>query len=316
MTAAVELKSVSKHYGRVEAVKELSLVVPEGSLFGLIGPNGAGKTTTFGLLSGFIRPTAGEVFVRGRPLSPERPPVGQVLALPQDAHLPERHRVRACLVHLGRLGGLAKGDAEALTDKALTQVGLSDLADRAIGQLSHGQRRRVGIASTLVGRDEVIVLDEPTAGLDPRTALELRGLIKTLNEERTLVLSSHDLAEVESLCTHAGILDRGHLVEVGTMDEVKGTGQRIYVRLTAAIAATDPALAALRAFDGVQGIEIEDEGATVRVEVRDASRVDGVTGEVLQRLLAGGHSVKSVERGQRLEERFMDTTGKSDEATG
>ncbi|MEM7678189.1 MAG: ABC transporter ATP-binding protein, partial [Myxococcota bacterium] len=191
--AAIELNRVTKRFGRVEAVKNLTLSVPEGSLFGLIGPNGAGKTTTFGLLSGFLQPTEGQVFVRGQQLRPGRPPVGQVLALPQDAGLPGRQRVAGCLVHLGRLGGLSAADARVSAARALERVGLADLAERRVNQLSHGQRRRVGIASTLVGRDEVIVLDEPTAGLDPRTALELRSLIKELHADRTVVLSSHDL---------------------------------------------------------------------------------------------------------------------------
>lgn len=311
MTAAVELKAVTKVYGRVEAVKDLSLVIPEGSLFGLIGPNGAGKSTTFGLLSGWIRPTEGEVFVRGRPMTPDSPPVGKVLALPQDAQLPGHRRVRGCLVQLGRLGGMARAEAETQTERALEQVGLADLADRPVRELSHGQRRRVGIASTLVGRNEVIVLDEPTAGLDPRTALELRALIQTLNADRTLILSSHDLSEVESLCTHAGILDRGHLVEVGTMDEVKGTGQKLYVRLTAALPEGDQVLPSLQAIDGVQTVGLEEDGTTVMVEVREASQVDAVSSEVLQLLLAKGHTVKAVERGQRLADRFMATTGQA-----
>ena len=306
---AVELKDVTKRYGAVEAVRRVTLSVPEGALFGLIGPNGAGKTTTFGLLSGFVRPTEGEVVVRGQPLTAGQPPVGSVLALPQDANLPKSLRVRACLTQLGRLGGLSRSDAEAASEHALVRVGLADLADRRIGHLSHGQRRRVGIASTLVGHDEVIVLDEPTAGLDPRTALELRSLIKTLHADRTIILSSHDLAEVESLCTHAGILDRGVLVEMGTMDAVKGTGQRLYVRLTAPIPDESSVTVDLLAIAGVARVQLEDDSTTVLVEVHEVSQVDTVTSAVLQHLLASGLVVKGVERGQRLADRFMETTG-------
>ena len=308
MTAAVELRSVTKRYGAVEAVKNLSVSVPEGALFGLIGPNGAGKTTTFGLLSGFVRPTEGEILVRGQRLSAGHPPVGQILALPQDANLPPRRRVRACLVQLGELGGLSRADAEARTDSALARVGLGDLAGRMVGQLSHGQRRRVGIASTLVGQDEVIVLDEPTAGLDPRTALELRALIQALHADRTIILSSHDLSEVESLCTHAGILDLGVLVEVGTMDEVKGTGQRVYVMLAQAAGDQGELLGGLNGLAGVRKAVLENEGQTVMVEVEDVEQVDAVSNEVLQRLLAAGLAVRGVERGQRLADRFMETT--------
>ena len=313
---AVELINVTKRYGRIEAVKALSLAIPEGSLFGLIGPNGAGKTTTFGLLSGFVHPTEGEVRVRGRTLTAGRPPVGQILALPQDASLPGGRRVGACLSQLGQLGGMGRAEADAASARALERVGLGEASGRRIRELSHGQRRRVGIASALVGTDEVIVLDEPTAGLDPRTALELRELIRTLHADRTVVLSSHDLAEVESLCTHAGILDRGRLVEVGSMDEVKGTGQRLYVRLTAPVSESAPLIDTLEAVDGVRSVVLEDDATTVMIEIRDASAVDRVTGEALKQLLDAGLVVKGVERGQRLADRFMETTGRDAEGAG
>lgn len=110
-------------------------------------------------------------------------------------------------------------------------VGLADLSERRLDNLSHGQRRRVGIAQTLLGEDEVIILDEPTSGLDPRTAAELRDLIKTLHHDRTIILSTHNLSEIEVLCTHAAIIDKGRLVTSGTMDQIRQTGARLVVAL-------------------------------------------------------------------------------------
>lgn len=311
MTAAIELNDVSKMYGTVRAVQNLSLRVPEGALYGLIGPNGAGKTTTFGMLAGFLRPTSGEVRVRGHLLSTTKPPVGHVLALPQDAQLPGNKRVQAVLVHLARLGGASKADATAAATSALERVGLRDLADRKVTQLSHGQRRRVGIAQTLIGTDEVILLDEPTAGLDPRTALELGALIRTLAVDRTIVLSSHNLAEVESLCTHAAILDKGHLVAEGSMDEIKGTGQLLFVNLAKPVADVDPVVAALRAIATVGNVTPSADNDRFAVECTDTERVDEVTNAVLQALIQHGAAVKGVERGKRLEERFLETTAQS-----
>lgn len=312
MSAAIQLVNVSKNYGKVQAVVDLTLSVPEGSLYGLIGPNGAGKTTTFGMLSGFLRPTNGEVRVRGELLSTTRPPVGHVLALPQDAALPPGKRVRNVLVHLARLGGMTTAEATPKADEALAKVGLGDLGDRKVSQLSHGQRRRVGIAQTLVGGNEVILLDEPTAGLDPRTALELGGLIKELHSERTIVLSSHNLAEVESLCTHAAILDRGRLVAEGSMDEIKGTGQLLFVSLAKVMEDVGPIVEALSAIATVGKVTPNDEKDKLAVECTDAEKVDDVTNEVLQALIAKGASVKGVERGKRLEERFMESTTQSE----
>lgn len=307
--SAVELIRVTKDYGRVRAVDDLTLKVPEGSLFGLIGPNGAGKTTTFALLSGFLRPTHGEVRVRGVALSPGHPPVGRILALPQDASLPPGKRVHATLVHLARLGGMAKEPAVAKATEALGRVGLADLADRKVSQLSHGQRRRVGIAQTLMGTDEVIVLDEPTAGLDPRTALELVGLIKELHADRTIVFSSHNLSEMEAICTHAAILDHGKLVAEGTMDEIRGTGGLVKISLTAPLKDPAAAQAALQVVPGVSGVKVVGEGDALEVSVSaEGEKDEGLTNNLLRALMDQGATVAGMERGQRLTETFMQAT--------
>lgn len=304
--AAIELKAVSKQFGRVRAVDRLDLQVPEGALFGLIGPNGAGKTTCFGLMSGFLAPTEGEVWVRGQRLGPGRPPVGLALALPQDAGMLPRMRPLPLLTRLGVLGGLSTAKAQALAGEALAKVGLSDLLDRRVGQLSHGQRRRVGLASLLVGGGEVLLLDEPTAGLDPRTAAELRALITELHSERTIVLSSHDLSEVEAMCTHTAILDHGRQVASGSLDELRQTGQRLQLQLAGPAGGLEAALTAL---PGVRRVEIRgDEPLEVELQLAPEASVDAVTEASLRCLLSQGRVPIRLWRGQRLEARFMEAT--------
>lgn len=306
MSAAIEFREVSKQFGHVRAVDALSLQVPEGALFGLIGPNGAGKTTTFSLMSGFLAPTEGEVWVRGRRLSRGAPPVGQVLALPQDAGLLPRMRPRAAVARLGVLGGLSRAEARRQAEDALERVGLSDLLDRQVGQLSHGQRRRVGLASLLVGAGEVLLLDEPTAGLDPRTAAELRALIETLSKTRTIVLSSHDLSEVEALCGHAAILDHGRLVAAGTMDEIRQTGQRLRLSLAGPLGHLE---ADLRALVGVREVRVHaGESLQLDLSLAPEAELDAVTEAALRCLLDQGRIPWGLSRGQRLEERFLDAT--------
>jgi ABC-type multidrug transport system ATPase subunit len=313
MSAAIELRNVAKHFGRVRAVDGITLLVPEKALFGLIGPNGAGKTTTFGLLSGFLHPTSGEVLVRGEPLSPSHPPVGKVLALPQDAQLPDRIRVLDVLVLLGRFGGLHKLDAKQQAERALSRVGLGDLAERRVGELSHGQRRRVGIAQTLIGENEVILLDEPTAGLDARSAAELRLLIKDLHQDRTIVLSSHNLQEVEQLCDSAAILDHGRIVAEGSMESIKGTSTIVEVQLAKAPADAPKIIDALRALTVVRSATMRDSGLVIDLELADEKDGSGedVTNQVLRVLLEQGASVKGIERGKSLEERFLEETKSS-----
>ncbi len=309
MSTAVELVDTIKDYGTVRAVDGLSLAVPEGSLFGLIGPNGAGKTTTFSLLCGFLRPTAGEIRVRGRTLTAGTPPVGHILAMPQDAQLPPMMGVTQVLIYLGRLAGQSKAEAAQRAERALAKVGLAELAGRRVQALSHGQRRRVAIAQTLLGDNEVIILDEPTAGLDPRTAAELRELIKDLHEDRTIILSTHNLSEVEQLCTHAAIIDHGRLVTSGTMEEIREAGALVAVRLGEALSDLDAGQKQLSAIEGVQSVKID--GVNIEIQLDQPESADAVSNEVLKALLALGANVKGVERGKSLEQRFMEeTTGR------
>jgi ABC-type multidrug transport system ATPase subunit len=310
VSAAVELIKTTKYYGSVRALHELSLEVPERSLFGLIGPNGAGKTTTFSLLCGFLRPSAGEIRVRGKTLTPGAPPVGQILALPQDATLPGRTRVLDTMVLLSRLTGRSKTDSIARGQRALERVGLGDLADRKVDNLSHGQRRRVGIAQTLLGDDEVIILDEPTSGLDPRTAAELRDVIRSLHRERTIILSTHNLAEIEALCTHAAILNKGELVTAGTMDQIRQTGARLVVSLAKPLDAIGEIVTALSAIATVAKARAADSKDMIEIELAEEKDVDDVTNQALRLVLEKGGMVKGVERGKSLEQRFMETTSR------
>ncbi len=308
---AIEAIGLAKSYGKVRAVDGLDLRVPEGSLFGLIGPNGAGKTTTFSLLAGFLRPDAGEIRVRGRTLRPGVPRSGHLIALPQDAQLPAGSSCIDALVILGRLSGLDTRTATRRSEDALLRLGLADLARKRIGNLSHGQRRRVAIAQTLLGEREVILLDEPTAGLDPIVAAELRTLVKGLSGERTIILSSHNLLEVEAICDRAAIIARGKLVSSGTMDELRRSTNIVRVLLVDVPADPAALLAVVQKLAGVRQASFEPgDPKAMALMVDDAPGVgaDAVVNEVLRALLLAGANIKSMERGQSLEQRFMEET--------
>ncbi len=308
MSPAVEFRGLSKSYGTVAALKDLSLSIPRGALYGIVGPNGAGKTTTFGLLSGFLRPTAGEVWLAGERQRPGHPPTRPILSLPQDSALPPRRRVLEVLAELGRLGGLPRSKARAEATEALARVGLSDMAGRRVGQLSNGERRRVGIAQTLIGPSELIVLDEPTQGLDPRAAADLRALIATLHQGRTMILSSHNLQEVEALSTHAAILDRGVLVASGTMDEIKRTAHLVHVVVAEPVTDQAELERWLGALPAVTRVSFSGDGTVLNCEFDESYDETEATNEVLKCLLEKGVGVRSVDRGKSLEARFMEAT--------
>jgi ABC-2 type transport system ATP-binding protein len=221
---AVSSVALSKTYARVggehvRALDAMTLEIPRGAAFGLIGPNGAGKTTFIKLLLGIARPTSGDVRVLGK--SPEdaeaRERVGY---LPERLHLPAAWKPPAYLRSVATLKGLR----EAPIDGLLQRVGLSGAASRRIGGFSKGMRQRLGLAASLLGQPELLVLDEPTDGIDPLGRIEVRDLL--LQEKArgaTLLLNSHLLAETERVCDRIGILHQGRLVTSGTLDELKAS---------------------------------------------------------------------------------------------
>ena len=235
---ALSVKGLRKTYSRAfrrggsEALRGVDLRVPRGSAFGLIGPNGAGKTTFIKSLLGIVRPTAGEVLLLGG--SPEDPRIrARIGYLPERLHLPGSWSATAFLATVRRLKGL--GPDAAGSAKLLERVGLAEAAGRRIGGYSKGMRQRLGLAAALLGEPELLVLDEPTDGVDPLGRAEIREL---LSEERargaTLFLNSHLLSETERMCDRIGILAQGQIVREGSVAELCGTQGSWRARFAAA----------------------------------------------------------------------------------
>jgi ABC-2 type transport system ATP-binding protein len=296
---ALVLEDVTKRYGATEAVSHLSLSVEEGQCYALIGPNGAGKTTTFSLLCGYLHPTAGRVRVLG--VDPAVPGAlkRRVGVLPQDAQLPTGWRTGALLTYWARLSGLPEPEREAR--EALARVDLLGAWDTETYALSHGMAKRASMAQALMGEPPVVLLDEPTAGLDPRTAAHVRDLIQGMRGRRTVLVSSHNLGELEALCDAAAVLDRGRLAQAGTMAELTGAAVEFRVEL----ARGEVPLAELAAVPGVREAFVAPPGVLV---VRHAPReppAEEVISAVLALLLQRGVRILSVTRGQRLETRVL-----------
>ncbi|MGD9518586.1 MAG: ABC transporter ATP-binding protein [Armatimonadota bacterium] len=215
---AVQTYGLSKHYGRITAVRDLSLTIPRGTIYGLLGPNGAGKTTTMRMLLGLVRPTAGSATVLGmdcRHIEARAP--GNVGAFVDGMAFYPYLSGRRNLHLLCHLSGSGHDEVEG----ALESVGLTANANRLVRAYSHGMRQRLGIAAALVPRPRLLVLDEPASGLDPAGVRDIRDLLRRLSaEDMTILLSSHLLWEVQQLCTHVGIMFSGCLVAHGTVDEL------------------------------------------------------------------------------------------------
>src|SRR4029079_10295233 len=213
---------LSRRYGDFTAVDDISFRIDEGEIVGILGPNGAGKTTTIRMITGFLPPTRGQVTVDGKDLFAAPQEARRELAsLPENVALYPEMRVEESLAYRARLEGMSKAAGRQAIATALDQCLLGDVSRQIIGTLSKGYRQRVGLATAILHRPRVLVLDEPTVGLDPKQIIATRELIRELGRERTLLLSTHILPEVELLCDRVLIIDRGHIVAQGTPETLR-----------------------------------------------------------------------------------------------
>ena len=208
----IEIQNLSRRYGSVQALKNVNLRVEKGSVLGLLGQNGAGKTTLLNILTGYLAPTEGRVLLNGfDPLLQPEEAKRHLGYLPEQPPLYDEMTVREYLRFASELRGVERRAIPAHVDEVMELTGLSDMRSRLIGHLSKGYRQRTGMAQAMCGDPEVLVLDEPTVGLDPKQVTEIRALIRTLGKGRTIVFSSHILSEVQQLCSHVVILDGGEV---------------------------------------------------------------------------------------------------------
>ncbi len=298
MTPALRVEGLRRRYGRIVALDGLDLEVPRGSVCGLIGPNGAGKTTAFGIIAGLVRADEGRVDVLGRgPYDPQLDP-GRVGLLPQDCALPPDLPVRLLLQGYAWLQGMSRRDAARAADEALDEVALADRAGHKVGQLSHGMKRRVALAQALLGRPELILLDEPTNGLDPDLVVMVRRLLRARAPEATLLISSHVLHELEATCDHVIIMERGRCVASGSMSEVTGRGRQVRVQLDRPAEALPAELRALGLHLWAEGDWLCGQGPPDLEEVELNARL-------LRALLERGIGVRELRAGQSLEASWL-----------
>ncbi len=229
----IDAQELTKDYGTVVAVRRVSFHVGRGEVVGFLGPNGAGKTTTLRMLAGSLGPTSGRVVINGHDVASEPLLARQSLGyMPEAAPLYPEMRVFEYLGFRARLKGCA--DRKRVVSDAAEQARVTDVAQTVIGHLSKGYRQRVALADALLGHPPLLILDEPTAGLDPNQIQEVRSLIVDLGRTHTILLSTHILSEVEATCARALVIHRGNLVAQGTLDELrslqKGRGARLRLR--------------------------------------------------------------------------------------
>jgi len=256
----LESQGLSKHYDGFVAVDDLDLAVRRGEVFGLLGPNGAGKTTTILMLLGLTEPTGGWVRVLG--FDPARQSLSvkaRVGYLPEQLGFYEGLTARENLVYTAKLNGLPRDEAQTRIDAALAQIGLSDAADQRVATFSRGMRQRLGVADVLVKQPQLIIMDEPTQGLDPAAAREFLKIVHRLKAQGiTVLLCSHLLHQVQAVCDRVGLFHQGRMVLEGTVTElarqVLGSGYRIHLE----VEGPDALEESLSRLDGVLNVTRSD----------------------------------------------------------
>ena len=218
----IEVKNVTKKYGKVVAVDNISFTIKEGEIIGLLGPNGAGKSTTMNMLTGFIEQTEGDIIVDGynmlkRPKKAKR----EIGYMPEGVPLYTDLTVKEFVTYMAQIKNVNKKERKEKVENIIERTGLKDVEKKLVKNLSRGYKQRVSMAGALVGEPKILILDEPTVGLDPKQITEIRNLIKELGKTHTIILSSHILSEVSQICNKVIIINKGKIVAIDTPENLE-----------------------------------------------------------------------------------------------
>ena len=218
----IEVKNITKKYGNFTAVDNINFKIEEGEIIGLLGPNGAGKSTTMNMITGYIEPTEGEIIVNGYDISKKpKKAKAQIGYMPEGVPLYSDLTVKEFVTYMAELKKVDRKTRKEKVEKIIEQTGLKDVEKKLTRNLSRGYKQRVSMAGALVGEPKILILDEPTVGLDPKQITEIRALIKELGKKHTIILSSHILSEVSQICNKVIIINKGKIVAIDTPENLE-----------------------------------------------------------------------------------------------
>lgn len=311
----LSVQNVSKSFGRVKALQDVSLQIEHGEIVGILGPNGAGKTTLMRLVTGFFPPTNGKVLIEGVNLfhaaSRIRKKIGY---LPENNPLYRDMVTRDFLNYVAKLKGISFWKRKRQVAETIDLCGLELVRNRVIGRLSKGFQQRVGLAQALLGKPDILILDEPTNGLDPKQIIEIRTLIQNLGKERTIVLSTHILPEVQMTCQRIFILNEGRLVASGTPEELEQSvrsSDELDVTVRGDLEKSD---GFLEHVSGVQKVTLVRETGKEREYLVLCDRGKDLRSEIARAVLDAGLELLSLRHAEKgLEEVFLKIVRREDE---
>jgi len=310
----VEVRNLRKAFGETVAVDDVSFDVTKGEILGFLGPNGAGKTTTMRILTCYIPPDAGSAMVAGYDIATQSIEVRRRIGyLPESAPLYFDMDVTEYLTFVAEIRGLSAGTRTRKIEAMIELCNIGEVRTRLIGELSKGFRQRVGLAQTLIHDPEVLILDEPTTGLDPNQIVQIRELIKRIGREKTVLLSTHILQEVEATCTRVQIINDGRLIAQGTTAELTSlsTGEvRVVARIAAPRAQVEPKLRTLPGCKALRDMTpADDAGSRYEITVMSGGPNDGTEAAIFRLAVESGWVLTELRREtQSLEQVFQKLT--------
>ena len=285
----ISVQSVSKSFGPIQALQNVSFEIEQGEIIGFLGPNGAGKTTMMRIITGFFPPTEGTVLIQGQDLFKSKPELRRKIGyLPEHNPLYYDMTAKSFLSYVTQLKGISRRFKKQAIEKVVGQCGLGTVLNRIIGKLSKGFQQRIGLAQALVGDPDLLILDEPTNGLDPQQIIEIRNLIQRLGREQTVLISTHILPEVQMTCGRILILNQGCLVASGTpssLEENLRHSTEFVVRLRGSWEKGD---GFLRSVSGVTSVKLERDNGSERNYRIWAERGSDTSSQIAHVIMASG----------------------------
>lgn len=312
----IQVESLTKKYGSHTAVDQLSFTVEKGQIYGFLGPNGAGKSTTMNIMTGYIAANSGTVKINGYDILKEAERAKQCIGyLPEIPPLYTDMTVREYLLFVAELKKVPKKERKGHVDEVMEMTQITDVKERLIKNISKGYKQRVGLAQALISDPEVLILDEPMVGLDPKQIIEMRDLIKRLSDDHTIILSSHILSEVSAICDHILIISHGKLAASGSPQELQEMMHTTTELEVTALGTKEHAEEILQKLDGIESYEIVSgqEADSVMIRIKAAGDED-MRRELSITLSKEGMPILSMKRIEKsLEDIFLELTESKDD---
>lgn len=307
----IEVRNLTKKYGDHFAVQDISFSLEKGKIYGLLGPNGAGKSTTMNIMTGYIAATSGEVIIEGHDIFKEAEEAKKHIGyLPEIPPLYMDMTVWEYLFTVADLKGVPKSERKSMIGDVMEKVMITNMKDRLIKNLSKGYKQRVGIAQTLIGNPDIIILDEPTVGLDPKQIIEIRTLIKQLGEDHTVLISSHILSEIGAVCDHVVIINKGHLVVSDSTENLEKLFKGQDILCLSAQGELEKIQNILREFPALSIADMKEaeEAETYRLQLKVQDQAD-YRKQLFFRFAEAGIPLLEISRaGMSLEDIFLEIT--------